>query len=308
MAQGAFTLASAQTHDTGDPTKGSEHDAMLVNDEVNRFITMTNGDVGSHVVTEVVYISAADTVKKADADAAGTADGVAFATATVAASASGLYQMHGVLGGFAGLTAGSKYYVSATAGAITSTKPTTNPCFVGVAISTTELMIMLRGVLLITTAEIADNAVTGVKIALGSDAQGDVMFYNGTDWARLAAGTSGQALKTQGAGANPLWGGVLAAATTGSYAGDGTTTNKVIAHSLAVTPKLVVIWRSNATGAIGQQFIMSSSDNGAIMRLDGAIRRTGLTAMDATNFYVGDGTNWADTANDVLTYSWVAFG
>lgn len=57
----------------------------------------------------------------------------------------------------------------------------------------------------IVTAKIADNQVTGAKIALGSDAQGDVMYYNGSDWARLAAGTSGHFLKTQGTGANPAW-------------------------------------------------------------------------------------------------------
>ena len=53
---------------------------------------------------------------------------------------------------------------------------------------------------------IANNAVTGAKIALGSDAQGDVMYYNGTDWARLQAGTVGQYLATGGAGANPAGG------------------------------------------------------------------------------------------------------
>jgi hypothetical protein len=57
----------------------------------------------------------------------------------------------------------------------------------------------------VTTAKIADNSVNGAKIALGSDAQGDVMYYNGTDWARLSAGTSGQFLQTQGGGANPAW-------------------------------------------------------------------------------------------------------
>ena len=55
------------------------------------------------------------------------------------------------------------------------------------------------------TAQISDNAVTGAKIALGSDAQGDIMYYNGTDWARLGAGTAGQVLKTNGAAANPEW-------------------------------------------------------------------------------------------------------
>lgn len=36
-------------------------------------------------------------------------------------------------------------------------------------------------------------------------AQGDVLYYNGTAWVRLGAGTSGQFLKTNGAGANPAW-------------------------------------------------------------------------------------------------------
>ncbi|MBI2083304.1 MAG: hypothetical protein HYT76_07005 [Deltaproteobacteria bacterium] len=52
---------------------------------------------------------------------------------------------------------------------------------------------------------VADNSVDGTDIALGSDAQGDVMYYSGTDWVRLAAGTSGQFLQTLGTGANPAW-------------------------------------------------------------------------------------------------------
>jgi len=36
-------------------------------------------------------------------------------------------------------------------------------------------------------------------------AQGDIIYRGATAWARLPAGTSGDFLKTQGAGANPLW-------------------------------------------------------------------------------------------------------
>lgn len=52
---------------------------------------------------------------------------------------------------------------------------------------------------------ITANSVNGTHIALGSDAQGDIMYYNGTDWVRLGPGTSGQYLKTLGAAANPAW-------------------------------------------------------------------------------------------------------
>ena len=40
----------------------------------------------------------------------------------------------------------------------------------------------------------SDNTVTGAKIALGSDAAGDVMYYNGTNYVRLAKGSNGQVL------------------------------------------------------------------------------------------------------------------
>ncbi len=35
--------------------------------------------------------------------------------------------------------------------------------------------------------------------------QGDIIYYNGSDWVNLSAGVNGQYLKTQGAGANPIW-------------------------------------------------------------------------------------------------------
>lgn len=46
--------------------------------------------------------------------------------------------------------------------------------------------------------------ISGKKLTV-ADVQGDVYYHNGTQIARLAAGTSGQYLKTQGAGANPAW-------------------------------------------------------------------------------------------------------
>ena len=49
-----------------------------------------------------------------------------------------------------------------------------------------------------------DNTVTGAKIAMGSDARGDILYYNGTDYVRLAKGSNGQVLK-MGA-SDPAWG------------------------------------------------------------------------------------------------------
>ena len=57
----------------------------------------------------------------------------------------------------------------------------------------------------ITGTDIANNTIDGTKIALGGDAQGDVMYYDGTNWARLGPGTANYVLKTAGASANPSW-------------------------------------------------------------------------------------------------------
>ena len=57
----------------------------------------------------------------------------------------------------------------------------------------------------VTTAKVLDGAITGPKIAMTSDAQGDILYHNGTSYVRLGAGTDGEFLKTQGADANPVW-------------------------------------------------------------------------------------------------------
>jgi hypothetical protein len=47
---------------------------------------------------------------------------------------------------------------------------------------------------------------TVTDLTIASEAQGDILYRNATNWVRLAPGTSGQALVTSGAGANPYWG------------------------------------------------------------------------------------------------------
>jgi hypothetical protein len=52
---------------------------------------------------------------------------------------------------------------------------------------------------------IADNSVDGTDIALGSDASGDVMYYDGTNWVRLPKGTAGQVLEMNAGETAPEW-------------------------------------------------------------------------------------------------------
>ena len=57
----------------------------------------------------------------------------------------------------------------------------------------------------IDTAHIGDNQVTGAKIALGSDAAGDIMYYNGTNYIRLAKGSAAQLLTINSGATAPEW-------------------------------------------------------------------------------------------------------
>jgi hypothetical protein len=116
-------------------------------------VSMTNANAGAITVGMPVYVSAAGSVNKASAGAAGTRQVLGLVKdASIAAAGSGFIQTDGILAsadwtavvGTTTLTAGSVYYLSATAGQLTTTAPTGSGnyvCKVGVAISTTELEI-----------------------------------------------------------------------------------------------------------------------------------------------------------------------
>jgi len=49
------------------------------------------------------------------------------------------------------------------------------------------------------------NTPTVTDLTITSEAQGTILYFNGSNWVVLAVGTSGQHLQTAGAGANPAW-------------------------------------------------------------------------------------------------------
>lgn len=123
-------------------------------------VSQTNDEVGSIVICTVVYNDAADGVKKAKADASGTAKAIGLVLdATIASAAAGFIQVNGVMsattgqwdtafGTTGGLTFGTAYYLSpTTAGLGTATAPTTVGQYVqrlGIAISTTEFLVDIQ--------------------------------------------------------------------------------------------------------------------------------------------------------------------
>ena len=94
--------------------------------------------------------------------------------------------------------------------------------------------------------------LTVSDLTIAGEAQGDILYRNATNWVRLAAGTSGQLLQTNGAGANPSWVtssatdelvGVSAADTTPGYLSDKliTATTGVGFSVVNPTPVVAVI-------------------------------------------------------------------
>lgn len=75
-------------------------------------------------VRDVVYISTEDKVSPASAAAEASARAIGFATNAATAGQAVSVKSDGLVTGFSGLTAGSRYYLSTTAGQIAKTVPT----------------------------------------------------------------------------------------------------------------------------------------------------------------------------------------
>ena len=123
-----------------------------------------------------------------------------------------------------------------------------------------------------TTAQniVAYSGTGGKNITELTGTQGDVLYHNGTNWAKLAAGTLGQYLITNGSGANPAWsyGAVVhvsksaGATTTGANTTPVSVSGAVFTYAANAVYRIWVMGRVNSTAAttgIGLQFDLSSA-------------------------------------------------
>lgn len=147
-------------------------------------------------------------------------------------------------------------------------------------------------------------AQSGTDItSLAGLAQGDILYYNGTDWVRLGAGTSGQALITNGTGANPSWGDVAGGLI--QSAGAVKTNSQTINYSAGRT----VVSQLNVTlgatpSASSKLLIMGNIDWGFNTGDPSASFRWEYSADNSTWYgdkYLGNGTgegacNWAGSS------------
>ena len=111
----------------------------------------------------------------------------------------------------------------------------------------------------VANIQIAANAVDGTHIALGSDAAGDVMYYNGTNYVRLAKGTATQVLTMNSGATAPEWAADSTNVSGTSVGGDltGTVSNAQIATNTVGITELNV-----SDGSTGQ--VLKTNGSGTL--------------------------------------------
>lgn len=96
------------------------------------------------------------------------------------------------------------------------------------------------------------------------------------------------------------------AAGKGNYTGDDSA-NRSIPHGVGSTPALVIIICRTETF----HYFLNSGNPTKLRYINAATPTEGnktVTAMDSTNFYVGDGATHDASANkNTIVYDWIAF-
>ncbi len=129
----------------------------------------------------------------------------------------------------------------------------------------------------------------------GAPSQGDVIYFNGTKWARASAGTDGQVWTTGGAGANPAWedaagGGLtnsIASVTTANVTGVAGTRHVLDVSGMTANRNFVL----PSTGSVGDEIEVNLSvgdDTYALI----LIGDTGVT-ITARNVTTATATEWS---------------
>ena len=151
----------------------------------------------------------------------------------------------------------------------------------------------------VTTAKIQNNAVTGAKIAMTSDAAGDILTYTGTDYARLAIGAAGRVLKVNSGATAVEW--ATDTAGTGDVVGPGSSTNDALARFDTTTGKLL----QNSTATLTDAGVLTVSNIAATIDTASQPNITGVGTIGTgvwqgtaiANAYIGttiDATKLAD--------------
>lgn len=108
---------------------------------------------------------------------------------------------------------------------------------------------------------------TGGVLSAITGTQGDILYYNGTSWVVLHAGTSGYYLKTQGSGANPVWAAVSGGSTKLAAFYTDVSTSGTTETTLYSTTLSSGFLNTNGDTIEGKYYIFGNSITDAIINL-----------------------------------------
>ena len=129
-----------------------------------------------------------------------------------------------------------------------------------------------------------------ISFAIASQAQGDIVYFNGTHWVRLPAGTAGFVLTTEGTSANPEWAAVPASGGLNVVFVDTETFEAVANETLAV---------ESSTGAISISIpVMALNDYVEVVDYDSDAQAHNISVSPPTGWQIMDPNTGAYAATN----------
>lgn len=239
--------------------------------------------MSSAAANKVVYVSAADTVALADADASGKKMPIGI-TVSAPTGSTAVVRFIGLITNAGSFTAGALQYVSTTAGALTETAPAApNATPIAIAINTTDLLVLgplgavfdtLRGIAATTGANVIGYDDSGSKTSAATVADALDEIYVDLTSSKLLVPVR-------------LFGAVLAAGTPLAAFADNASSNPGV--TLANSKALGVRWNNAASQTavwaepIEIPYEADVSQNATLRIL---CSKVGATVGDATTFTV----------------------
>jgi len=148
---------------------------------------------------------------------------------------------------------------------------------------------------------ISDNSVDGTDIALGLDALGDMMYYDGTNWVRLVAGSNGRVLVM--AAGIPMWSSTAPGTPHAllSTAHSDTTDGAVARGDIITGQGVIPTWSRLAIGINGY-FLKSDGTDAAWAQVTKS--DVGLSSVENTALSTWTGTSNISTVGTITSGTW----
>ncbi len=149
----------------------------------------------------------------------------------------------------------------------------------------------------INSEQVGGKQLSELILVPANSQQGDVLIRDASGWTRLAAGSAGQILKTQGTGANPVWNNNIKVKA-GSYIGDSSNNRSIT--GVGFQPDYIIIC---ASGGAHPVWKIAGMGNYSLLA-NGYYTNDMIKSFDPDGFTVGTGSL---AANGYVGYAYFYF-